>query len=106
MPDRRYSATVNSAGAATLTVRPTGTRPWVVAQVSVELVAGTAASVAALAVGELRKNGSLIAPFVAQGDAVAGDPPVSLAPTDEMTIEWTNATPGNRAAALVIFEVG
>lgn len=104
--DKRYSAAAGAAGTISIPVRPTGTRPWVVTQVSVELVAGSAAAVGAAATGMLRKNGAPVAPFVAHGDAVAGDPPIRLGTTDEMTIEWAGANNGNIGVALLIYELG
>jgi hypothetical protein len=57
------------------------------------------------ALGAVRLNGRLVSPFVAQGDSVAGDPPVVLGPTDELTIEWTASTAGLVGYALVFYRL-
>lgn len=99
-----YAATADAAGEATITVRPRDSRGWRVTQVSVSMAAGSASSVSGSATCAVRVNGFLVAPAVAQGDAVAGDPPVDLEPGDEMTIEWVAANAGNICSALLFYD--
>jgi hypothetical protein len=103
VPQANLSATAPASGAVTLTFRIRGTEVNRVTQVSTEMTAGSAASVSSGAVGALRLNGRLVAPFVPQGDAVGGDPPVDVGPTDDLTVEFTGATPGNVCAALIFY---
>lgn len=96
----RLAGAANASGALTLTLRVVGARPWTVSQVSVEMASG-----ADLATGELRFNGFLVAPFVPAGDAVGGDPPITMQPTgDELTVEWTGATANSVGQALFIYD--
>jgi hypothetical protein len=93
-----------AAGTITLTFRPRGTDTYRVSQVSPELVQGTAANMPPAASGALRLNGRLVAPFVPTGDAIGGDPPLYVGPTDEMTVEWINVLSGNQASAVVFYD--
>ncbi|SRR6266545_4924288 len=100
MPDRSFSATVAANGVATITFKTGGYQTWRITQVSVEMAnapIGTACF--------LRKNGSLITPLVATGDAASGDPPIDLLPSDIMTVQWSGATPGLSGLAFVVYEV-
>lgn len=99
--DRRFSVTVGSSGSAVVTMRPSGSLPWVVSQVSVEM-----ANAPGEATCVVRKNGFLVSPAVASADAVAGDPPIELQPGDELTVEWANATPGDVGKVLAFYELG
>ena len=103
--DARYAGTADSTGALTITVQPRSSAVWTVYQVSLELIqipGGAAVPGAALC--NVRKNGFLVSPAVAQGDAVGGQPPIDLQPTDVLTVEWTNAAAGNVGHVLVIFD--
>jgi hypothetical protein len=104
VPNLRLSGAAGAAGTVTLTVWPRDATSWRITQVSVEATAGSASAVSGSATGVIRKNGFPVAPFVAQLDAVAGDPPVDLQPGDELTIEWTGLTSGNVVKALVFYE--
>lgn len=106
MPDRRYGGTVAADGTATIRVRTTGTDGWTVRQVSVEMTAGTAASVPGAATCVMRKNGALVTVLIAQGDAAVEPPAVGLQPGDELTLEWAAGTAGNLVGAFVIYDVG
>jgi len=100
MADRAFSSTVGANGIATITIKTGGYQTWRVTQVSVEMAnapIGTGCF--------LRKNGSLITPLVATGDAASGEPPIDLLPSDTMTVQWSGATPGLSGSALVIYEV-
>lgn len=106
MPDRPYSAAADAAGNITLTVRPTGTEPWIVTQISPELLDGSAGQQSGGEIGTVRKNGYLVTPFVPQADAVGGDPSIEVQATDDLTIEWTGCLPGNIGRALVFWTLG
>ena len=95
-----YSQTVSAAGSATVRIRPLRLQTWTVTQVAVEMppVAGQTC--------ELRRNGFLVSPVVPTQDAVGGDPPVLLRPSDELTVEWTNCTPGDVGKVQVFYEYG
>lgn len=84
-----YTVTVDAGGSATVTVRPPYGEIWTVTQIAVEMP-----TVAAGSTCVIRKNASPVTPMVPQLDAAAGDPPVVLLPSDRLTIEWTNCTPG------------
>lgn len=95
------SGTVAASGTGTLTIRPVRRQRWTVRQVSVE-----APNVGGGASGMLRKNGNAVAPFIAQADAIAGEPPIILGPGENMTIVWTGATAGAQIKALVTYDDG
>lgn len=99
--DLPLSGTVAADGTATLSVRPYGRATWVVQQVGID-----APNVGGGAVGMIRKNGSPITPFVASGDAPAGEPYVTLRRNDVLTIEWTAATVGAQVTATVFYDDG
>jgi len=101
MPDRSFSATVDAAGRATITITPTKGRPWIVSQVSTELD-GAPSGAAAF----LRKNGNLVTVMVAAGDVADGAPSIPLQVGDRMTVEWTGCTAGQVAKATAFFEEG
>ncbi|GAA4699731.1 hypothetical protein [Phytohabitans rumicis] len=99
--DRRYSATANAAGAATVTIRPPSSAGWTVTQVSIEMDTEATGVLC-----NLRKNGFLISPLVPQSDAAGGDPPVELQASDEMTVEWTGANAGDAGRVLIFYTEG
>lgn len=99
--DLPLSGTVAANGTVTLSLRPYGRATWTVQQVGIE-----ADSVGAAAIGMIRKNGSPITPFVAAGDAPAGEPYITLRRNDEMTIEWTGAVAGAQVKATVFYDDG
>jgi hypothetical protein len=104
MPQQRYTGVpAGAAGTVTIVVTTRGAQIMVVSQVSAELTKGTATAVGPAATGMLRLNGAPVAPFVAGADAIAGDPPVEVAPGDELTIEWTGLNAGNIGQALVFY---
>jgi hypothetical protein len=100
--DQDYDTVVAADGTATISISPnTVLRPWVVTQVSIELD-GASGYVTCV----MRKNGKLVTPMIAVADAAAGDPPVTLAVTDVLTIEWAGAVPGSKATAYVMYHEG
>lgn len=82
--DRGYSAVSTAAGEAVVTVRPRGSSGMLVRQVAVEVTGLTGGGKCAI-----RKNGWLVCPVVATGDASAGEPSIFIGATDVMTVEWT-----------------
>jgi len=97
--DRSYVATVDAAGTAVITVL-SGFKPWLISQVSIEMLTAPAGSVCML-----RKRGQLITPLIPSADAAAGDPPITLYPGEPLTITWTGATPNDQGQATVIYEL-
>lgn len=97
--DQPFSAQVGSDGRATIKVRPPSLTPWVVQQVSVEMPDAPLGATC-----ELRKNGALVSPVIATGDAAGGDPAIDVTQSDTLTIEWRGCTPGAYGRALVIYE--
>lgn len=92
-------ATVDAAGQATITITPQF-KPWLVSQVSIEMLTAPAGSTCFL-----RKRGQLISPLIAAADAAGGDPPVTIYPGEALTVEWAGCTPGDQAYATAIYQV-
>jgi len=99
--DRRDTAIVNASGVATVTIRTQGRQVWTISQVSVEMPTAPSGSTCTL-----RKNGAFVSLLVAQGDAAGGDPPLTLRPSDTMTITWTGCTAGDLGAVYTVYEDG
>jgi len=100
--DQALSGTVAANGTARLTLRPYGRTTWIIQQIAVE-APGIGASAG---LGMIRKNGSPVTPFVAAGDAPAGEPYITLRGSDVLTIEWTGATVGASVKATVFYDDG
>lgn len=100
--DQNYDAITDATGTATITiVCPSKLRPWTITQVSVEMP--TASGYVQCM---MRKNGNIVTPMVASGDAAAGEPPVNLTVSDVLTIVWTGAVPGDVARANIFYTEG
>ena len=99
--EQTITGRVASTGALTLTVKPTGRQTWIVSQVSISM---TTAPFGALC--NLKKNGVIVTPMIASGDAAGGDPPVQLRYNERLTVEWTGATSGDVGTALIIYDDG
>ena len=99
--ERRITGVVASTGIARLDFRTDNRLPAIVQQVGIE-----ADNVGGGAVGKIYKNGALITPFVATGDAPAGEPFIRIGTGDVMRVEWTSATVGARVAATFIYDDG
>lgn len=109
--DQQYTAVATAAGTCTVTIRPTGRQTWTVGQVSVQMAtATTGPPVVAGATASTRcgvyKNGFLISPLVATGDAASNPPPVMLQPADTMTVVWTGAQSGAQGRVMIIYDDG
>lgn len=96
---RRYSATADAAGAATIDVTPSGSYTWVVRQVSIEMATAPAGAACTL-----RFNGTFVSALIATGDAAVEPPPIRVAVGDHLTVEWTGCTPGAVGSALVLYD--
>lgn len=94
-----YAEAVDVSGSLTITIRPTAGVPWLVRQISSAME--TAPSGAGCM---LRKVGTFVTALVPTGDAAGGDPPVQLNPGDNMTVEWTDCTPGDVGTVLVFYD--
>lgn len=100
MADTNLAATVGPDGRAVITITADGRQTWNVQQVSPEMPGAPGG-----ATGQLRKNGSLVAPFEPGADAIGGEPYVRLRLGDTLSVEWSGCTPGAVGRALVIYEV-
>lgn len=95
-----YTATAGADGTAVISASPTtNLRAWLVTQVSIECTSATASSTCTL-----RKNGNLITPLAPGADAAAGDPAVSLATSDVLTVEWSGLPVGAPCSAYLIYQ--
>lgn len=97
------SGITNAAGTCTVIIKPQGSTTWSVTQLSIEM--GSAPSGTVLT---LRTNGHFIdSPFSARRASAGGDPPIPLRPGDDLTVEWTGATPGDQGLVFYMYdEVG
>lgn len=99
--DLPLSGIVKSDGTLTITIKPTGRQTWTVSQVSINM---QSAPIGATAL--LKKNGALITPMVATGDAAGGDPAIDVRPAEKLTVEWAGCTAGQTGTVLVIYDDG
>jgi hypothetical protein len=67
--------------------------------VSIELAAAPSGATA-----DLRLNDRLVTLLIAPGDVAAGDPPVTLLPTDTLTVNWAGCTVGQTGKAMIFYE--
>lgn len=95
------TAVANGAGTATVNIVTNGVDTWTISQVSVEMATAPAGALCVL-----RKNGYLITPLIATGDAATGDPPMRLLPSDAATVVWTGVAPGAVGKVALIFDDG
>jgi hypothetical protein len=94
------SAIVDAAGNCTVTIKPRGSTTWSVSQLSIEMPSAPSGTVLTL-----RTNGHLIdSPFSARRASAGGDPPISLRPGDDLTVEWVGATPGQQGLVFYIYD--
>lgn len=99
--ERRATGTIAASGVGELVFRTDNRLPAIVQQVGIE-----APNVGGGAVGNIYKNSNLITPFVASGDAPAGEPFIRIGVGDVMRVRWTSATPGAAIAATFIYDDG
>lgn len=100
MADLTATAKVGAAGTATITLQTRSMRTWSISQISIELAAAPTGATA-----DIRKNGYLVTPIIPTADTAAGDPPVTLLPSDTLTINWYGCTNGQVAKATIFYEV-
>lgn len=98
--DQTYVATVDAAGDATITITPTGFKPWLVSQVSIDMLTAPVGATCFL-----RKRGQMVTPLIPAADVAAGDPPVTLYQGEPLTVEWSGCTPGDQGQALVVYQL-
>jgi hypothetical protein len=87
-PPLTLSAITAATGICRVAYNPRGANTYEFNQISAEMAGASAATCA------IRRNGALVCPIVATGDAAGGDPPVWIWPGDELTVEWTGAPVG------------
>lgn len=95
------TGTADANGDLTLVVRAQSRQRWTVTQVSIECTTAPAGAEC-----NLRKNGKLITPMVPNADAAGGDPPIKIAGSDRLTVEWTQLDPGNVGDVFLIYDDG
>jgi hypothetical protein len=96
---RSYSVRIGASGTGTVTIRTGSRETWIISQVSIEL-----ASAPSGATADLRFNDRLVTLLIAPGDAASGDPPVTLMPTDTLTVNWAGCTEGTIGQVLIFYE--
>lgn len=100
--DLTLSVTVGAGGTATATITTrTALQTWTVSQVSVEMPGAPIGSTC-----DLRKEGALITPLIATGDAATGDPPVILRSGERLTVNFAGCTVGTVGTVYVIYDDG
>lgn len=99
--DLTLSAVVGANGEATITFKSTNRCTWTVTQFSPE-----APNVGGSASAALYLDSQLVSPFVPQGDAVAGDPPVYLRPGRRLQARWFGCLAGTTVKATIYYDDG
>lgn len=94
-------ATVNAAGDAVVRIAPNTTQfNWSVSQISLEMPNAPVGTLV-----ELRRNGNFIdAPFSARRASAGGDPAIVLRSGDDITVEWSGATPTDQGRVTWIYD--
>lgn len=95
-PPFRTAGVADSSGRLELVFTPRSSGLVRATQVTAEMASGAGAACS------VRRNGSLVSPLVATGDAAGGDPPVWLWPGDQLSVLWTGA-PAGAAGTMVVF---
>jgi hypothetical protein len=95
---RSFSVRIGAGGTGTVTIRTGSRETWIISQVSIELPSAPSGAIA-----DLRLNDDLVTPLIASGDVASGDPPVTLLPTDTLTVNWSSATPNLIGRVLVFY---
>lgn len=100
--EKTYTATVDSNGDAVVSFQVSnGLDTWNVLQVSVEMPDAPSGATC-----DVRKNDYLVTPIIPTADTAAGDPPVQLYPSDVLTVEWSNCTPGDVGKVVIFYDDG
>jgi hypothetical protein len=93
-----YSVRIGAGGTGTVTIRTGSRDTWIISQVSIELAAAPSGATA-----DLRLNDRLVTLLIATGDVASGDPPVTLLPTDTLTVNWAGCTVGQIGKVLIFY---
>jgi hypothetical protein len=99
--DLTLTAKVAVDGTATARIRPPSQRPWIIAQVAIELQNAPSGATCAL-----RKNGYPVSAMIPTMDTAAGEPYIRLLPTDELTVNWAGCTPNAIGKVQVFYTEG
>lgn len=100
--EKTFTPIAGAGGTATVTVEvANGVDTWTVQQVSTEMQAAPIGATC-----YVRKNGYPITAMIPTGDVAAGEPYVTLLPSDALTIEWAGLNVGNAGKVLVIYDDG
>jgi hypothetical protein len=98
MATRSYSVRIGADGTGTVSIRTGSRETWIITQVSIELEDAPSGATA-----DLRLNSDLVTLLIAAGDVAAGDPPVTLLPTDTLTVNWAGCTLGQTGKVLIFY---
>jgi hypothetical protein len=93
-----YSVRIGAGGTGTVTICTNSRDTWIISQVSIELADAPSGATA-----DLRLNDRLVTLLIAPGDAASGDPPVTLLPTDTLTVNWAGCTVGQIGKVLIFY---
>lgn len=100
--DKPVTVTIGADGTGTARFKVTnGLDTWKVQQVSVELQAAPVGATC-----YVRKNGNLVTPIIPTADTAAGEPYVTLLPSDELTVKWEGCTPGQVGQVTFYYDDG
>jgi hypothetical protein len=93
---------VSSDGTATVAVRVTdGLSTWTVSQVSLRMPDAPAGATC-----NVDLNAYPVSPAIPTGDTLADSPPVTLLPSDVLTITWAGCTPGSAGQVQIWYDDG
>lgn len=102
LTESTYTTTVDAAGTAIVSFKVSnGLETWTVTQVSVDMPDAPSGAYC-----ELRKNTYAVTPIIPTMDTAAGDPPVIVRPSDELTVEWRQCTPGDLGKVIFFYDDG
>lgn len=104
--DQTVSGTIGADGTKNLDFRTYGRDTYTVTQVSHNGTIAGATGVGASATASLFKNGHLVSRTVAQGGAIAGEPPVTLRGNDFLRLRYTAAVVGAAVEMTVFYDDG
>lgn len=104
--DEIIAGVCDANGDGALRFRTIGRAEYAVRQVSHNGTISGATAVGASAVAGLYKNGHLIAPTVAQGGVISGEPPVMIRGQDVMELRYSAANAGAGIEMMVIYDDG
>jgi hypothetical protein len=103
--EQTYTAIVDAAGAAQISITPAGPagrQTWTVDQITTELIGSRTAAATCMA----RLQGKLIDRMSPWGDVLTDPPPVTLRPGNTITLTWAGMTPGDTLNATAFYDDG